>query len=284
MKSKKHHVQGIYLHAVEDGPEEGEIVLFLHGFPEYWYSWKKQIAYFSEKGYKIIAPDLRGYNLSDKPEGIQEYTLDKLVLDIKALIEKLNHRKIYLVGHDWGGIIAWELSEKFPELFYKIVILNIPHPEVTTRSLKRNLIQMIKTSYIFFAQIPWLPEKILQLSNYKILSEGMKISANKNTFSSEDLHQYRQSWKMPGSLSAMLNWYRAAKYNRKYSGEKIQVPILLLWGEKQKFFLKRLSAESIEKCLYGKLQFIKDGTHWMHHEKSEEVNKLIYNFISSPDR
>lgn len=282
MQEKSKYINGIQLHVIEDGPEDGEIIMFLHGFPEFWYSWKKQIPWFAGKGYKVIVPDQRGYNLSDKPKGIKEYTMTKLKADIVGLIKFYGRRKVYLVAHDWGAIVAWYVAAEYPDLLHKLVVINIPHPDIIKKTLRTDFFQMLRSSYAFFAQIPWLPEQIIKLSNYSILTRAMVASAKEGTFSNDDLETYKTSWQQPHNLTSMLNWYRTARYNRESIAEKIQVPTLMIWGKKEKFLLEKMAKESLPLCKKGQLYFMDDATHWLHHEKPEEVNTVIEEFLKIP--
>lgn len=272
-------VNGIKLHVIEEGPKDGEVIIFLHGFPECWYSWKKQIPFFAQQKFRVLAPDQRGYNLSDKPANVKAYHIRNLVADIVGLIKSTGKERVYLVGHDWGGAVAWKVAEAYPDLVYKLVILNMPHPKVFKKVLRSSLRQCLLSSYIFFAQIPWLPEKILQLTDYKILTQAMKISSIKPAFSDQTLEKYKRSWKRKGSMHAMINWYRAAKYSREpKENVRIKVPVLLIWGNQERFFIKEAVDDSLAICEEAVLCKTK-GSHWLQHEKPEELNKQILNYI-----
>jgi pimeloyl-ACP methyl ester carboxylesterase len=150
----------IKLHVMEAGPADGPLILFLHGFPEFWYSWRKQIGYFADKGYLVCAPDQRGYNLSDRPEGIGAYKVDELAKDVLDLIDCYGRDKIFLVGHDWGAAVSWWLALKYPQRIERLVIMNVPHPLVMMKNLMTNPKQIEKSWYIFFFQLPHAAEKL----------------------------------------------------------------------------------------------------------------------------
>ncbi len=156
------HTNGVRLHVVQHGPVDGPLVILLHGFPEFWYGWRKQIPALAAAGYRVWAPDQRGYNLSDKPTGIDAYTLDQLVADVIGLIDAAGCDKVYLVGHDWGAAVAWWMALKYPQRVIKLVVSNVPHPIVMNRTVRRNFDQLRKSWYIFFFQIPWLPERLIR--------------------------------------------------------------------------------------------------------------------------
>ena len=284
MNTEEHYypVNGITLHTVETGNREGIPIIFLHGFPEFWYGWKKQMTFFAEKGYRVIIPDQRGYNLSSKPSGVKSYCLHNLCGDIVALINKLTTQKVVIVGHEWGAVVARRLALDHPQLIHQLVIINMPHPDIFSRTLKTNPIQMLRSSYAAFFQIPYFPEWVCSAFGFAILKRSLIKTSNKGIFSKEDLAAYKKAWQQPYALTAMINWYRAYKYNKSASG-LIQLPVLLIWGENDEFLITKMASESIEKCKNGKLEIIKGATHWVHHEQPQLVNKLTYDFISKRD-
>lgn len=276
--SRFFEVNGMSLHTAIAGPPEGKVILFLHGFPEFSLGWSKQLTFFAEKGYRVVAPDQRGYNLSSKPKNVKAYLIENLVADMAALIGLISTKKIILVGHDWGGGVAWELAAHHPELIEKLVILNMPHLKVARESFKNYPQQLLRSWYAGFFQIPFLPEWIISLFNFKLLEKSMVKSANKNTFSKQEMAQYKAAWRNPGALKAMINWYRAYKYSHP-TLKRVSLPTLILWGKKDAFLLPELAEKSNLLCARGKLIMIEDATHWLHHEKAAKVNQLILNFI-----
>ncbi|MDQ3278656.1 MAG: alpha/beta hydrolase, partial [Bacteroidota bacterium] len=215
-------VNGVCLHTVEAGDAVGNFILFLHGFPEFWYGWKNQISFFVQKGFRVIIPDQRGYNLSSKPPGVKSYCIQHLVADIVALIRSLTSKKIVLVGHDWGGVVAWQVALHHPQLVYQLIIINMPHPEVFRQTLRKSLAQLLRSSYAAFFQLPVLPEWISRAFEYKLLQRSLLKTANKGAFSKADIAMYKKAWRQPGALTAMINWYRAYKYNKSTTSGTIQ--------------------------------------------------------------
>jgi pimeloyl-ACP methyl ester carboxylesterase len=278
ISSQFYNVNGISLHAVIAGPPEGKVILFLHGFPEFSLGWKKQLLYFAAKGYYVIAPDQRGYNLSSKPKGVKAYRIENLVADVVELIGQLSTQKIILVGHDWGGGVAWEVAGQYPQLIEKLIILNMPHLKVMRQTVTNNLRQLMRSWYVGFFQIPFLPEWLSSLFNYRMLEKSMVKTANKSTFSRQEMAQYKIAWRNSGALKAMINWYRAYKYSKPLL-KRVHVPTLILWGKKDKFLLPQMAEKSSLQCSKGKLIMIEDATHWLHHEKAAKVNQLIFNFL-----
>lgn len=198
MKSPLEHdyirTNGISLHVVQAGPVEGQPLLFLHGFPEFWYGWRGQIDFFAQSGYRVIIPDQRGYNLSEKPKSIAAYHVDVLAEDILGLMDPLGLPKVVLAGHDWGGVVAWRVAAKFPDRLEKLIILNVPHPGVFSRTLKRNWKQRRKSWYMLFFQIPRLPEWVIRQQNWYMGIKALQNSSRPGTFSETDLQKYREAW------------------------------------------------------------------------------------------
>ncbi len=173
---------GVRLHVVQVGPETGPLVLLLHGFPEFWYGWKAQIDGLAEAGYRVWAPDQRGYNLSDKPEGVAAYQLDTLVADVVGLIDAAGQQKAIIVGHDWGGIVSWWLAASHPERVERLVILNVPHPAVTRKFIRQYPGQLLRSWYIAFFQLPILPEWIMGANRSAMLARTLRTSSRSGTF------------------------------------------------------------------------------------------------------
>ncbi|RPJ20484.1 MAG: alpha/beta hydrolase [Chloroflexi bacterium] len=274
---------GIRLHIVQAGPKSGIPVVLLHGFPEFWYGWRKQIPALVKAGCRVIVPDQRGYNLSDKPKGIKSYCIDTLVEDVLGLINALEYEKVNLVGHDWGALVGWMLAIKYPEKLHRLGILNVPHPAVMKRFLRRDPDQMRRSLYALFFQLPWLPELSMRLGNWVGASLGMRRSGRGHAFTHEDIEKYKEAWSQPGAITAMLNWYRAAaRYQSQITnGMQVHIPTLMLWGVKDFALSYRMARPSLDYCEEGNLIFFPDATHWVQHEEADEVNRHLLNFISS---
>jgi pimeloyl-ACP methyl ester carboxylesterase len=269
------------LHVVEAGPANGPLVILLHGFPEFWYGWRYQIDFLAAAGYHVLAPDQRGYNLSDKPKGIGAYHLDLLAADVVGLINAAGREKAYLVGHDWGGAAAWWTAVKYPQRVERLAVLNCPHPIVMRQHLFRNKTQRRKSWYIFFFQMPYLPEWKIRWHNWEFAVKALQATSRVGTFNDADLELYRQAWSQPGAITAMLNWYRAIfKMLVKPIGcPRVTVPTLLIWGVKDRFLSREMAQPSIDLCDEGKLVFIEEAGHWVQHEESEKMNELLLEFL-----
>ena len=273
---------GIKLHVVMAGPKDGQPVFLLHGFPEFWLGWLQQVEPLAKAGYRVIVPDQRGYNLSDKPKGVKAYSVDKLVDDILGLINVLGYEKVNLIGHDWGGLVAWALAFWYPERLHKLGILNTPHPAVMYNFLRRGDPEQLRNSWYMFAfQFPWLPEYFLRRNDWRRTVLALRGSGKVHTFTNDDIAKYKKAWSQPGAITAMLNWYRAGRYIPRLLKETyVKVPTLLIWGMKDKALSHRMARPSMDYCDDGKLVFFEDATHWVQHDEAEAVNQLLTKFLS----
>jgi pimeloyl-ACP methyl ester carboxylesterase len=272
---------GINLHVVQTGPEDGPLVILLHGFPEFWYGWRHQIPYLVEKGYRVWVPDQRGYNISDKPKSIKDYSLDLLAADVNGLINASGHEKIFLVGHDWGGAVAWWTVLKYPQCIQKLMILNAPHPAVSARTLRDDPEQRRKSRYFLFFQLPWLPEIVSSSNNWQITVETMIKTSAPGTFTDEDFDYYREAWSQPGAFTSMLNWYRAVFQARptSLSNPRVTVPTRILWGERDPFLIREAPKMSLEFLDNGELTYFESATHWIQHEEAVQINQHLSDFL-----
>ena len=286
MEHRRVTANGIKLHVVLSGPENGPCVVLLHGFPEFWYGWRRQISYLGEAGYRVWAPDQRGYNLSDKPDGIAAYGLDELGADVIGLLDAAGQRSAFLVGHDWGAAVAWWVAAKHPGRLQRMVIINVPHPAVMIKHLRQSFAQLRRSWYMFFFQLPLLPEALIRWKNGHLLAKTLKRSSRSGTFASNDLNTYRRAWSQPKAATSMLNWYRAAfrKLPAPTDSLRITVPTLMIWGARDKFLGRELAQPSIDLCDDGRLVFFETATHWVQHEEARKVNESIDTFFRSGRR
>ena len=272
---------GVRLHVVQAGPKSGIPVVLLHGFPEFWYGWRKQIPALVEAGCRVIIPDQRGYNLSDKPEGVRDYHIDTLVKDIIGLIDALEYEKVNLVGHDWGAVVAWVLANRYPERLHKLGIMNVPHPAVMRRFLLRDLEQIRRSWYVFFFQLPWIPEAIFRANDWRRAANALRSTSNMSSFKEEDILQYKEAWSQPGTMTAMINWYRAVIRHMPELPEdsRIKVRMLMMWGMKDFALTHRMARPSMDYVEDGNLILFPDATHWVHLDAAEEVNHYLIDFL-----
>ncbi len=279
-----HHeavVNGVRLHFVEQG--EGPLVVLLHGFPEFWYSWRHQIPALAEAGFRVIAPDQRGYNTSEKPPGVRSYRIEHLVDDVAALIEHAGESRAVVIGHDWGGVVAWAVSMLRPEVVEKLVVLNAPHPGALQREFRR-LRQLARSWYVFFFQLPWLPEAAIRFRGYRMLDRGLRRESTRpGAFSDEDIAAYKNALAQPGALTAAINYYRAAVRRNPFESARmlrqIDVPALLIWGEQDPYLGIELT-EGLERWVPGiRVERIPEASHWVQVDAAERVNELMIEFL-----
>ena len=296
LKDQYVKVNGVQLHCVTAG--KGPLILFLHGFPEFWYEWKNQLADFG-KDHLAVAPDLRGYNLSDKPADLDQYRVSYLVEDIRALADHFSHhQKFVLVGHDWGGAVAWAFAIAHPEMLDQLVIVNAPHPGVFARLLASDPKQQQASQYMLMFRSPQA-EQMLSANNYEtlvniVLGAGLKSGV----FTEEDKQAYIKAWSQPGALTGGLNYYRAnrvgpppagqtAQENQTSTGNfaidpaalTVKVPTLVIWGEKDTALLTG-NLDGLDQFVPRlTIQRIPDGTHGVIHEKPQQVDGYIRDFI-----
>ncbi len=281
MESKFISANGIQFHYVEEGT--GELVILLHGFPEFWYGWKNQIPVLS-KQYRVVAPDMRGYNLSDKPENVSDYRIETLAKDIAELIKALGAKKAIVVGHDWGAAVAWAVAAFHPEIVNKLAILNVPHPTEMSRALMGfNLAQWKKSWYIFFFQLPFIPEKVVGTAKF-FKNTFNKMLMKKTAISEEDLQKYIAAYRQPNAVKSAIAYYRAAfrsTFSKQKPFPKIKMPVLMLWGEHDIALGKEMTYNTKRYC-ENSLEIIYDSTsgHFVQHDNPDWVNQHLLNFFA----
>ena len=274
----------VRLHYVEAG--EGSLVLLLHGFPQFWYQWRHQIPALVEAGFRVVAPDMRGYNLSDKPLGVRAYRVELLARDVERLILACGEQTAVVVGHDWGAIAAWIAAMRHPERVEKLAILNVPHP---ARSLDGLLspMQLLRSSYMFFFQIPRLPEEVIRAGDFGLLRSVFRSDpVQPEALTAEDIERYIEAIAQPGVLTASLNYYRALPRNPREMRallQRVEAPVLVIWGEKDRFLSRRL-AEPPRLWVPNlvRVKRLPDASHWVAEDRPLEVNTLLLDFLLSP--
>jgi epoxide hydrolase 4 len=274
----------VRLHYVEAG--EGPLVLLLHGFPQFWYQWRHQIPALVEAGFRVVAPDMRGYNLSDKLPGVRAYRVELLARDVERLILACGERTATVVGHDWGAVVAWIAAMRHPERVQRLAILNVPHPARFLEGLLSPM-QLLRSSYIFFFQIPRLPEKVIRAGDFALLRSVLgRDPVQSEAFAAEDIERYVEAMAQPGALTATLNYYRALL---RKPGEtrallqRVEAPVLVIWGERDRFLSRRL-AEPPHLWVPNlvRVKRLPDASHWVAEDRPLEVNTLLLDFLRSP--
>jgi len=272
----------IQLHAVAAGPANGPLVILLHGFPEFWYSWHRQIEPLANAGFRVIVPDQRGYHLSSKPQDVASYTLPQLTSDVIAIADQVGVERFYLAGHDWGAAVAWSVAIQHPQRVAKLAILNVPHPSVMLRYLRKNFRQLRRSWYMLLLQLPWLPEKVFSSFDFAFGVRALVSSSQPGTFSREALALYREAWSQPGALTGSMNWYRAAfRHRSPFPDPMVRVPTKIIWGERDAFLLFEMARASLKYCTNADLVSFPDATHWVHHEEPARVAELLIEFFHS---
>jgi pimeloyl-ACP methyl ester carboxylesterase len=273
---------GVSLHAIEAGPEDGPLALLLHGFPDCWYGWSRQIPALVGMGYRVVALDQRGYNLSEKPRDVSAYGLDRLTADIVAVLHDLGRQKAVVVGHDWGGIVAWRLAMDYPQAVDRLIILNAPHPRAIAREMKKGGLQRLRSSYILFFQLPWLPEALLTMSPRATARFMFEDVGTQSSFlTDEDVEILAAAMAQPGAMTGALNWYRAAAHfppARRTSD--IQQPTLVLWGTADPALGIELTEGLGSWVPALRLRYFPGVGHWVHLEAAAAVSEEIAAFLA----
>jgi epoxide hydrolase 4 len=269
---------GIRLHYVTQG--EGPLMLMLHGFPEFWYSWRHQIPEFA-KDYKVVALDLRGYNDSDKPSEQSAYVMSELIKDVEGVIQGLGYDRCLLVGHDWGGAIAWCFAYARSEMVERLIVMNIPHPAKFAEGL-RTPQQLMRSWYTFFFQVPVLPELVLQAFDYEVISNVLTgMAVDESTFTPTDIEAYKDAAAKRGALTAMLNYYRNAFSSfQQQDWTLLDVPTLMIWGEEDAALGKELTYGTQKFVRDCQIRYIPNCSHWVQQERPELVNQYMREFLS----
>ncbi|MGH3179269.1 MAG: alpha/beta fold hydrolase [Streptosporangiaceae bacterium] len=268
------------LHYVEAG--EGPLVVLLHGFPEFWYGWRQQIAPLAAAGFRVVAPDTRGYNLSSKPEGVAAYDVGLLADDIKGLIHERGAETAMLVGHDWGGSIAWTLAMNHPEVVDRLAILNAAHPRKLSQGL-HHPDQLRKSWYFFFFALPDLPETVVHANHWHFFRHFLRDA--RPPFTPEQTDRYVEAWSQPGASTGMINYYRSSVRQSQKKAEAalrpIKAPTLVIWGERDHYLGPELAEpEHDDVPSLARVERLPDASHWVHHDEAERVTQLLIDFFA----
>ena len=273
-------VNGVRLHYVEAGA--GPLVLLLHGFPQFWYAWRHQLPALARAGYRAVAVDLRGYNLSAKPRGVGAYDVELLAGDVAALVAALGERSAVLVGHDWGAAIAWRVAARYPERVGRLVILNGPHPRAFLRELRKPA-QLLRSAYVLFFQLPVLPELVIRAGDFALLDRVFRRDARPGSFSDADVAAHKEALRQPGALTAALNYYRAAvRHARRRTlraETRVEQPTLLIWGDRDRYLGPGM-ARGLERWVPRlRVEHVPEATHWVMADAPAQVNELLLAFL-----
>lgn len=266
-----HDINGIRMHIAEAG-EGGEPVVFLHGFPESWYSWRHQMRALAPEFHAIV-PDQRGYNETENRPPYDTLTLQQ---DVLSLLDAFGHQKVHLVAHDWGAIVAWLLAMHHGDRLQTLTICNVPHPAVAEKRL-RDPRQLMRSWYIFFFQLPWVPEKLVAAKDYHWLARGLIRDTKPGTFTRQDIKEFLAGWRRQG-LAGGINWYRALIRHRQPLPDPVPVietPTLFIWGENDRALRKELTHGTGEYVRNLQMEYLPGVSHWVQQEAPDEVNRLL---------
>jgi epoxide hydrolase 4 len=270
----------IKLHYVEEG--EGDLALLLHGFPDYHASWRAQMPALAEAGFRAVAPDLRGYNLSDKPEGVGSYRMERLIDDVLRLIQALDAPRAHIIGHDWGAIIAWQFALRHPEWLDRLAILNVPHPAHVPMRWLFDPVQLYKSWYVFFFQLPSIPEQRISDDDFKNLKRV--YFGQKKAFDPDEIEGYIEAARRTGNMSGPVNYYRAllrkSLIPRSGDRKRIDHPVLVLWGDDDPALQPSLAEPPTDLVPNCEVIHFPDAGHWVHKERPDEVNALLTGFLT----
>jgi pimeloyl-ACP methyl ester carboxylesterase len=269
---------GLEFHACAAGPEDGPLVLLLHGFPESSHAWRHQMQPLAKAGLRVVAPDQRGYGQSSKPKGRSAYKIDALADDVEGLARALAANRYTVIGHDWGGVVAWHLASRGAKGLERVAILNAPHPGTMGNHTLANPGQALKSWYVGFFQLPVIPELTLAANDFMWLRNALVSTSRAGSISDDVLRKYREDWKRPDALTSMLNWYRALPLNT-FARERIQVPVQILWGNQDAFLDAALAERAAGMCSEARTTHLHDAGHWLHHEEPGRVNEALLRFL-----
>ena len=270
------------LHYVEAG--EGPLVVLLHGFPEFWYGWRHQISALAKAGFRVVAPDMRGYNLSSKPAGVAAYDADLLARDVRDLIAERGAERAFLAGHDWGGAVAWVTAMNHGEAIERLAILNCPHPRRFLRGI-RHPRQAARSWYMFFFQLPWLPERFAGSRDWRWFRSLLE-DARPGAVTADDIARYVEAWEQAGAATAMIDYYRAVFRQSPAKAEArirpVQAPTLVIWGERDRYLGPKLAEpDRSDVPNLERVVRLPGATHWVQHDEPAEVSRLLAGFFGA---
>ena len=271
----------VRLHFVEAGPSDGPLMVLLHGFPEFWYSWRHQIPSLAEAGFRVVAPDMRGYNLSDKPHGVRNYRVEVLAADVAALLDHFEAPRAHVVGHDWGGMVAWWFAMLHHDRVERTSILNCPHPEHQL-AMMRDLQQVKKSHYMLIFQLPWLAERAFKKNDFGVLRRVFERDPErKEAFSSEDIERYVEAFG-GDATTASMNYYRAllrrSPFAMRRMMRRIETPVQVIWGARDRHIGIEYSRPSPKLAPDLRYDLVEEAGHWLQNDEPVQVNDLLRDF------
>jgi len=274
-------IRGLRLHVAEAGV--GPLVILLHGFPEFSYAWHKQMPALAAAGFRALAPDQRGYARSDKPPQVRDYRVEELAADVAALVESTGCEKAAVIGHDWGGIVAYYTAMLHPERVDRLVVINAPHPARYEAVVRRHPSQILRSWYAFFFLLPALPERLAHATARRWWGRWLQKDAAPGAYTDEDIRRYVEAWSSPGALRGGINYYRALLLRKRKTERALRRPIdaptLVLWGDRDRYLRPELAQPEAGWLPHAHLVRFPQATHWLPHEEPARVNELIVDFL-----
>ena len=274
----------VTLFVVQAGPRDGPPVLLLHGFPEFWYAWRGPMARLAARGHRVIVPDQRGYAGSDKPDPVAAYAVERLAADAVGLIEALGHESAFVAGHDWGGIVAWFLALQHPERVRRLAVVGTPHPHAhRTVEGEETIGEDTVSGYVVAFQVPWVPERLVRLGNWRPLVNALRATARPGTFPEETLDLFRSAWDHDGAMRSMIHWYRAAfRFPPAVPGDgRVTVPTLVVLAPGDVYFASAATRRSLDWVADGRLVELDAGSHWILQEEPGRIGDLLGDFFAA---
>ncbi|WP_246988795.1 alpha/beta fold hydrolase [Halorientalis marina] len=279
VESTYRDINDVQLHVVAAGESDAPLVVLLHGHPDFWYGWRDQIRPLVEAGFRVVVPDQRGCNLSQAPDGIDAYRQSELAADVCDLIRGEGRESAHVVGHDFGGFVAWNVALRHPSVVDRLGIFNVPHPTVYRDTLRSSLEQIARSWYVWFYQVPKLPEWLLRRNDMDNMVDSLEITSNPGTFDAETIARYKAAWRHTG-IEPRINWYRGFRRSENPSRNTVTQPTLICWGEDDIALVPSMAEKSIDHCENGELRMFPGASHWVHHE-CEEVTEAVLRHLSS---
>ena len=285
LEASRVDVGEIELFVVQAGPRDGPPVLLLHGFPEFWYSWRGPMARLADRGYRVIVPDQRGYAGSEKPTDVEAYNAERLAGDAAALIAALGYDSAFVAAHDWGGAVAWELALRYPERVRRLAVIGTPHPRAVQAIQEEGGSDEDTVSwYVVAFQVPWLPERVVRLGNWRALVNALRDTSRPGTFSEDTLDLFRWAWDRDGAMATMMHWYRAAfRFPPTEPAHwRVRPPTLVVLAPDDAFIPSAMTRRSLDWVDDARLVELESGTHWVIEEDPDAIGALLGEFFGAP--
>lgn len=273
VESAYRDINDVRLHVVTAGDPDASLVVLLHGHPDFWYGWRDQIRSLVEADFRVVVPDQRGCNLSEAPEGVDAYRQSELVADLRELVHSEGRESAHVVGHDFGGFVAWNVALRHPSMVDRLGIFNVPHPTVYRETLRSSLQQIARSWYVWFYQIPKLPEWMLARNDMANMVDSLEITSNIGTFDEETISCYKAAWRHTG-ITPRIHWYRGFRRSDSPPRDTVTQPTLICWGEDDIALLPSMAERSLDYCNDGQVQMFPGASHWVHHERAEVTEAL----------